>query len=363
MQSLTGLDAHARAHGHLIERTRAGAIVTLLGALLALTLFANELSALTQPRRVEQMRVDTIRSSTLRLNINASFSALPCHALTVELSDAASGSHDISQHAATGQTPRGRQAVSGGRLHKWRLDRGGQHIGAHEFLRPHVETGFLFSTMMGAQDSDAFGRALEAGEGCQIEGHVEAHRMSGNFHITVAMSDLFTLPETQKKMREALQAAQTQQGLPFLMARPDTTRINVSHTIHHLSFGDEFRGQVHPLDGVTRICTTGTGTHKYFLKIVPTEYSGRGSKIQTNQFSVGEYFSPIPKGRGDMPAVFFMYDLSPIAVNISDTRPSLVHFVVRVCAVIGGVVRLTGLLNKCVHKLTVSRTMDSLLMR
>jgi hypothetical protein len=41
--------------------------------------------------------------------------------------------------------------------------------------------------------------------------------MSGNFHITVAMSDLFTLPETQKKMREALQAAQTQQGLPFLM--------------------------------------------------------------------------------------------------------------------------------------------------
>ena len=32
--------------------------------------------------------------------------------------------------------------------------------------------------------------------------------------------------------------------------------------------------------------------------------------------SVGEYYSPIPKGRSQMPAVFFIYDLSPITVTV-----------------------------------------------
>lgn len=41
-----------------------------------------------------------------------------------------------------------------------------------------------------------------------------------------------------------------------------------------------------------------------------------GKRIHTNQMSVGEYYSPIPKGRGQMPAVFFIYDLSPITVTV-----------------------------------------------
>ena len=47
------------------------------------------------------------------------------------------------------------------------------------------------------------------------------------------------------------------------------------------------RLQVHPLDGHQQICDHSTGTFKYFLKVVPTEYQNpRGHKFQTSQFSV-----------------------------------------------------------------------------
>lgn len=363
LQSLLGLDAHARAHGNLVERTTVGAIVTMMGAALAIALFVNELCVSLQPHRMEQMGVDTARSNSLRINLNASFPALPCQALSIELSDMASGSHDISHHAATKVMPGEAQSASSARIHKWRLDRLGNHIGIHEFMSPHPERGFLFSTLLGNQEPGAFAKALEDKEGCQIEGHVDAQRLSGNLHISVTASDLFSLPATQAKLRAALLAAQQGDPTALITAQPDVTVVNVSHSIHHLSFGDEFPGQVHPLDGVTRICTTGTGTHKYFLKVVPTEYSGRGRKLKTNQFSVGEYYSPIAKGKGDMPAVFLLYDLSPITVTVSDSRQSIVHFIVRICAVIGGVVRLTGLLDKSVHRLTASRTYQTILSR
>lgn len=62
-----------------------------------------------------------------------------------------------------------------------------------------------------------------------------------------------------------------------------------------------------------------------------------GRRIHTNQFSVNEYYSPISKGHGQMPAVFLIYDLSPITVTVTDQRRSVFHFLVRICAVVGGV--------------------------
>jgi hypothetical protein len=45
--------------------------------------------------------------------------------------------------------------------------------------------------------------------------------------------------------------------------------LNVSHTIHKLSFGPEFPGEENPLDDFVRTVRKGepTGTFKYFLKV------------------------------------------------------------------------------------------------
>ena len=96
----------------------------------------------------------------------------------------------------------------------------------------------------------------------------------------------------------------------MLQLRADTTGINSSHIIHRVSFGPMYPGQVNPLDGgapapafthsrdlssaspspmhvgrrtpccencyelagFRRIVEKESGTFKYFLKIVPTEY-------------------------------------------------------------------------------------------
>ena len=63
--------------------------------------------------------------------------------------------------------------------------------------------------------------------------------------------------------------------------------------------------------------------------------------METNQFSVTEYWSRISKGRMQMPAVFFVFDLAPIHMTIRDSR-NFFHFLVRICAVIGGVFAVTG---------------------
>ena len=67
-----------------------------------------------------------------------------------------------------------------------------------------------------------------------------------------------------------------------------------------------------------------------------------GKRLQGNQYAVTEYYTPVHKGDTHMPAVWFVYDISPINVSISRTRRSLTHLLVRCCAVVGGVFAVTG---------------------
>ena len=105
-------------------------------------------------------------------------------------------------------------------------------------------------------------------------------------------------------------------------------------------------------------------------QVVPTEYRYLSKRVlPTNQFSVTEYFVPIkPTDRswpGNPPphpapiicyvhllsglirfpwtAVYFLYDLSPITVTIKEERRNFLHFITRLCAVLGGTFAMTGL--------------------
>ncbi|WMV38706.1 hypothetical protein MTR67_032091 [Solanum verrucosum] len=81
--------------------------------------------------------------------------------------------------------------------------------------------------------------------------------------------------------------------------------------------------------------------------IVPTEYRYLSKEVlPTNQFSVSEYFSPINEFDRTWPAVYFLYDLSPITVTIREERRNFLHFITRLCAVLGGTFALTGMLDK-----------------
>ena len=64
--------------------------------------------------------------------------------------------------------------------------------------------------------------------------------------------------------------------------------------------------------------------------------------MHSNQYSLTEYYSPVHKGEVQLPAIYFLYDLSPIMVTVKDAKGGVAHLLVRICAVVGGVFALTG---------------------
>lgn len=47
--------------------------------------------------------------------------------------------------------------------------------------------------------------------------------------------------------------------------------------------------------------------------------------------------------------MFFFYDLSPIKVHVAEKRQSFLHFLTSVCAIIGGVFTVSGLVDSVVY--------------
>ena len=59
-------------------------------------------------------------------------------------------------------------------------------------------------------------------------------------------------------------------------------------------------------------------------------------------------FHPTALQRG-LPGVFFFYDLSPIMVTFQEKKNSFLHFVTGLCAIVGGVFTVTGLVDSTIY--------------
>ncbi len=46
-----------------------------------------------------------------------------------------------------------------------------------------------------------------------------------------------------------------------------------------------------------------------------------------------------------LPGAFFFYDLSPIKVRITEQKTSFMHFLTSVCAIVGGVFTVAGIVD------------------
>ncbi|CAN6454686.1 unnamed protein product [Victoria cruziana] len=143
-----------------------------------------------------------------------------------------------------------------------------------------------------------------------------------------------------------------------------SSHVNISHMIHDLSFGPKYPGIHNPLDGTKRILVDTSGTFRYYIKIVPTEYRYLSKEvIPTNQFSVSEYFAPMLEPARTWPAVYFLYDMSPITVAIMEVRHSFLHFITRLCAVLGGTFAMTGMLDRWMYRFLEAVTRSSAVLR
>ncbi|KAH9737182.1 Endoplasmic reticulum vesicle transporter protein [Citrus sinensis] len=341
-QALKSLDAFPRAEEHLLQKTQSGALVSIIGLVIMASLFMHELRYYITTYTVHQMSVDLKRGETLPIHINMTFPALPCDVLSVDAIDM-SGKHEVDLDT---------------NIWKLRLNSYGHIIGT-EYLTDLVEKeheGHKHDHDKDHKDDSdeklhAFGfdeaaenmikkvkHALESGEGCRVYGVLDVQRVAGNFHISVHGLNIYVAQ----------------------MIFGGAKNVNVSHVIHDLSFGPKYPGIHNPLDGTVRMLHDTSGTFKYYIKIVPTEYRYISKDVlPTNQFSVTEYFSTFNEFDRTWPAVYFLYDLSPITVTIKEERRSFLHLITRLCAVLGGTFALTGMLDRWMYRLLEALTKPS----
>ncbi|XP_009787019.1 uncharacterized protein LOC107800400 [Nicotiana tabacum] len=332
-QALRAIDAFPRAEDHLLQKTKSGALVSVVGLVIMATLFLHELSYYLNIDTVHQMAVDLKRGETLPIHINMTFPSLPCDVLSVDAIDM-SGKHEVDLDT---------------NIWKLRLNSDGHIIGTeylsdlvekeheahkHDVHKDHQEDSDKIHLQGIDEESENMikkvKQAMTVGEGCRVYGVLDVQRVAGNFHISVHGLNIFVAQ----------------------MIFEGSTHVNVSHIIHDLSFGPKYPGIHNPLDGTSRILRGASGTFKYFIKVVPTEYRYISKEVlPTNQFSVTEYFSPINEFDRTWPAVYFLYDLSPITVTIREERRSFLHLITRLCAVLGGTFALTGMLDRWMYKL------------
>ncbi|CAD6890185.1 unnamed protein product [Tilletia controversa] len=143
-------------------------------------------------------------------------------------------------------------------------------------------------------------------------------------------------------------------------------------------------GVIDPLAGVKAHTETSNYMFQYFLKVVPTEYRTlSGEELKTHQYSITSYerdldpahnaaaaagLSPnspsnqnqqatsktghaqVQHGFIGVPGVFFNYEISALKVVQQENKPSLGHFLTNLCAIVGGILTVFGIVDSLLYK-------------
>jgi len=370
LSKLKHWDAYPKTLEDFRVRTFSGAAVSIISGIIILLLFLSELSYYMRTEVHPQLFVDTSRGEKLRINFDIIFPRLPCAFVTLDAMDIA-GEHQIdivhnifkkrlgpdgipltiSKQETLGDSDAKKASTVSNSTTTTTTDVApncGSCYGAEsvtikccnscEAVREAYRQkgwGFVNPDSIAQCVAEEWSKVIDQqrNEGCQLYGHLMVNKVGGNFHFAPGKS------YQQSNMHVHDTAALSRSGA-----------FNLTHQILRLSFGGEFPGITNPLDNVLKMAT-GTGMYQYFIKIVPTVYEALDRMpIVTNQFSVTEHFKSLDQGQGHgLPGVFFMYDLSPIMIKMTERKKSFAHFLTGVCAIIGGVFTVASIVDSFIY--------------
>lgn len=190
------------------------------------------------------------------------------------------------------------------------------------------------------------------GSGCTLDGTVEVERASGSILVHVMNHDPSRIVLSggflSSRRGEARKGPQAVAGQ------------NVTHRIHDFGFGPSIPGPLgksrNSLAGSKFVAEAGSGTVKYSLKVVPISHKRmHGNEVNTHTYSANVGFVSEDEAikAVSVPAlrlgVEFKYDFEPVMVRYTDTRKSMFEFITSVCAIVGGVYTVSGLLVRGLH--------------
>ncbi|KAL2327988.1 hypothetical protein Fmac_021415 [Flemingia macrophylla] len=180
-------------------------------------------------------------------------------------------------------------------------------------------------------------RPAPSAGGCRVEGYVRVKKVPGNLIIS-ARSDAHSF---------------------------DASQMNMSHVINYLSFGKKvtpramsdvkvlipYIGSSHDrLSGRSFINNRDLGanvTIEHYIQIVKTEVMNRNGYKLIEEY---EYTAHSNVAHSlDIPVAKFHLELSPMQVLITENQKSFSHFITNVCAIIGGVFTVAGIVDAILH--------------
>ncbi|KAG2438865.1 hypothetical protein HYH02_010663 [Chlamydomonas schloesseri] len=357
-----------------------GGIITIVSSVVMVLLFLSELRLFLTTSSAHELSVDVGRGEKIMIHFDVTFHKVPCSWLSLDAMDISGELHldldhdvykqrlskngtplkEVEKHnvdatkkkapAAVNATLAGHEAGAGGENGTALATGCGSCYGAEdkqgdccntcdEVRAAYRRKGWALSNVDHIEQCahDLYTESIkeQAGEGCHMWGMLEVNKVAGNFHFAPGRS--------------------YQQGSMHVhdIAPFGDAVIDFHHTIHKLSFGEPYPGMKNPLDGAKagQATAVATGMFQYFLKVVPTSYTDLSNKtLSTNQFSVTENFREAQGGAGrTLPGVFFFYDLSPIKVKIVEHSSSFLSFLTSVCAIVGGVFTVSGIVDAFVY--------------
>jgi len=360
---LKQFDAYPKTLEDFRVKTFGGAVITSMSSFIMCILFLSEFHYYLTTEVHPELFVDITRHQKLRINIDVFFPKMACAFLSIDAMDVSGDQHpNLEQNIFKRRFDEHGKPVNDDATQEVLGDKSGGTMngtagaakckscyGAETKEIPCCNTcedirkaysikGWAFKdagTMEQCRReivTDQFEK--QDGEGCQVYGHIEVSKVAGNFHIAPGKS--------HQQQHVHIHDLHAFKGKEF----------NISHEIRLLSFGVPIPGVHNPLDGTNVISDASSLMYQYFVKIVPTVYKKlSGEAVWSNQYSFTKHQRPVRQmsGQHGLPGFFVLYELSPMLIQYSEKRRSFMHFLTGVCAIIGGVFTVAGLIDSIIY--------------
>jgi len=344
LSELKRFDVYSKVHDDYRIQTKSGGAISVFSIIAMTLMFLTELSGYLTVEVVDHIIVDTTLNQKLPIGVNITFPHLRCDEISVDTVDSM-GENQVDIH---------------GGMQKINLDaRGYISVGDHVFKPGDCESCLEAKEFdenrccnTCQELKDAYSEAglpyyhildtapqCKDSVGCQIHGDVLVSKVGGNVHVALGRSTV----RDGKHVHE-------------FNIKEVSDGFNTSHSIQRLEFGERVEGVQSPLEGTTKIVKHGAYMFHYYIKLVPTLFNGRDNRIvYTHQYSVTDNEKNVMVRKGELaglPGVFLVYEFTPFMVQKIEKPQPLSHFLTSVCAIIGGVFTVAGMIDAALYKST-----------
>ena len=310
-RGLKKFDLFPKAAEEVKDKSSAGGLITILGAILIVFLLVGETQDYLTPQTKHSVWVDTELGGQMMIYFDFIINALKCDEIQLDLVDESGGHKPV-----TGISYR---PVDGSK--EW-------------------EGTYWYATTFGRRGF--FAGEPETMTGCNVAGQILADKTKGNLHIAAGAS------MTQGHSDHS-------HHVHRLQPKDVLATYNVTHKINWINFGPTYPGKASPLAFSKFLHTDKTNYQiNYIIKLVPTVYEeANGDQKTSFQYSVSEHRSIVDYSRPNfpLPGIFFKWDISAYMIRQSEnTGNTFARFLIRVCAVLGGSFVVLGLILRTLNR-------------